>query len=55
MTDINEMLKYYETNKDFKRYVDECVKAYGKDVTHMLQQGITESYYRYLKENDKTS
>ena len=54
MTNLNAMIKYYETNKDFKRYVDECVKTYGKDVNHMLQQGITEQYYLYLKENDKS-
>ena len=53
MVDKNEMLKYYESNSDFKRYVDECVKTYGKDVDHMLQQGITEQYYLYLKENEK--
>ena len=53
MTDINEMLLYYESNKDFKRYVDECVKTYGKDVRHMLEQPITREYYQYLKDNEK--
>ncbi len=50
---MNDLIKYYESNKDFKRYVDECVKTYGKDVNHMLQQGITQSYYIYLKENEQ--
>lgn len=50
---IEEMQDYYNTNEDFKRYVDECAKTYGKDVNTMLQQGITESYYLYLKENQK--
>ena len=45
MATKNEMLKFYNENEDFKRYVDECVKAYGKDVDHMLEQGITEQYY----------
>ena len=45
---FNDMLKCYETNKDFKQYVDACVKTYGKDVNHMLQQRITEQYYQYV-------
>ena len=49
MVDLNEMIKFYDTNADFKRYVDECVKTYGKDVHHMLQQGITEQYYLSLQ------
>lgn len=46
----NEMLLFYQSNKDFKKYIDECVKAYGKDVDYMLQTKIAEEYYKYLKE-----
>lgn len=52
MTDINEMLKFYDENIDFKRYVDACVRTYGKDINHMLQQRITEQYYLYLTKKD---
>lgn len=51
MDRLNEMIKFYETNKDFKRYVDKCVKTYGKDVHYMLQQGITEQYYLSLQKD----
>lgn len=50
MASLNELLKFYESNKDFKKYVDECVKTYGKDKNYMLQTRIAESYYDYLKE-----
>lgn len=49
MIDINDMIKFYNNNEDFKRYVDECVKTYGKDVDHMLHQRITEQYYLSLQ------
>lgn len=48
--DKNELLKFYKENKDFKKYIDECVKTYGKDVDYMLQTRIAESYCEYLKE-----
>jgi len=50
MATKNELIKFYENNKDFKKYIDECVKTYGKSVDYMLQTRIAESYYEYLKE-----
>lgn len=51
MATKNEMLKFYNENEDFKNYIDKCVKTYGKDVDHMLEQGITEQYYLSLQKN----
>ena len=50
MSDIvfNDLLKCYETNDDFKKYVDKCVKTYGRDVDYVLRQVITKQYYQYL-------
>ena len=45
---FNDMLKCYETNDDFREYVDKCVKTYGNDINHVLKQPITEQYYQYL-------
>lgn len=50
MATQNELLMFYQSNKDFKKYIDECVKTYGRDVNYMLQTRIAESYYEYLKE-----
>ena len=50
MASKNELLLFYQNNKDFKRYIDECVKTYGKDIDYMLQTRTVESYYEYLKE-----
>lgn len=48
MVDINVLRKFYETNHDFKRYIDECVKTYGHDAEYMLQTRTAEEYYRSL-------
>lgn len=53
MASKNELLLFYQNNKDFKRYIDECVKTYGKDIDYMLQTRTAESYYEYLKEETK--
>lgn len=50
MNKQNEMRLFYQNNKDFKKYIDECVKAYGKDIDYMLQTKMAESYFEYLKE-----
>lgn len=50
MATYNELLKFYYSNEDFKRYIDDCVKTYGKDVSYMLKTKMAESYYEYLKE-----
>lgn len=49
----NEMLKFYNENKDFKEYVDKCVKTYGKDVDYMLSTPIAKEYYEYLRKEKK--
>ena len=49
MEKINELLKFYEQNEDFKTYIDRCVKTYGKDVDFMLRTPIAYEYYKQLK------
>ena len=49
----NVLLLFYQKNDDFKKYIDECVKTYGKDVDYMLRTKIAESYYEYLLEEMK--
>ena len=44
----NEMYQFYLKNQDFKRYIDECVKTYGKDIQYMLSTRIAEEYYKSL-------
>ena len=53
MTDQNELLIFYEKNKDFRDYIDKCVKTYGKDINYMLQTKTAQEYYQYLKEKMK--
>ena len=53
MEKINEMLKFYEQNEDFKDYIDKCVKTYGKDITFMLSTPIAYEYYKQLKGDKK--
>ena len=53
METINEMLKFYENNEDFKNYIDRCVQTYGKDVDFMLRTPIAYEYYKQLKEKTK--
>ena len=51
--DVNELYKFYEENKDYKDYVDKCVKTYGKDVDFMLRTPIAYEYYKQLKGDKK--
>lgn len=51
MEAINELLKFYEQNEDFKSYIDKCVKCYGKTVDFMLHTPIAYEYYKQLREN----
>ena len=53
MEKINELLKFYEQNEDFKTYIDKCVKTYGKDINYMLSTPIAHEYYKQLKEKSK--
>lgn len=42
------MKQYYNENKDFKEYVDKCMKTYGWSLERALLSPITISYYNYL-------
>lgn len=53
MEEINELREFYETNEDYKNYIDKCVKTYGKDVDFMLRTPIAYEYYKQLKEKSK--
>lgn len=46
--DMNDLIKCYESNPDFKSYVDKCVQTYGHDIDYVLHQPITQEYYMYL-------
>ena len=53
MTDkINEMIRFYHSNKDFKRYVDEGIKTYGGDVNSMMRIKTVEAYYKSLQKGE---
>lgn len=43
-----ELVQFYETNADFKRFVDENAKGYGKDPSYILQTQTTREYYKSL-------
>ena len=45
MTDLNTLRKFYQQNREYKRYIDACVKTYGRDVEYMLQTRTAEQYY----------
>lgn len=47
------MDKFYETNKDFKDFVDANARAYGKSVEFMILTPTAKEYAEYLKERDK--
>ena len=44
----NKLIKCYDTNEDFKTYIDKCVKTYGKDVDYMLDTPTAQQYYLYI-------
>ena len=46
---IDNMKAFYQQNKDFRRYIDECAKTYGKTVDYMLATRTAEEYYRSLQ------
>ena len=53
MEKLNEMFKFYCENKDFKEYIDKCVKTYGRDVNFMLSTPIAYEYYKQLRGKEK--
>lgn len=44
----NGMKEYYTTNKDFKEFVDKCMKTYNWSLEKVLESPITKEYYKYL-------
>ena len=40
--------EYYRTNKDFKEFVDKCMKTYNWSLEKALESPITKEYYKYL-------
>ena len=49
MPDFNELYKFYQTNDDFKDYIDKCVETYGKDVDYMLRTKTAEEVYKEMQ------
>lgn len=45
----NEIYKFYQTNEDFKDYIDKCVASYGKDVPYMLETPIAKDVYKEMQ------
>lgn len=45
---LDDLLKAYENNTDFRQYVDKCIKTYGKNIYVTLRQPIILNYYKYL-------
>lgn len=42
------MEEYYKINKDFKEFVDKCMKTYNWSLDRTLESPITKEYYKYL-------
>lgn len=47
------MDKLYESNKDFRDFVDANARTYGKTVEFMLLTPTTKEYAKYLQEQNK--
>ena len=48
MVTIEDMKKCYDSNDDFKQYVDKCSRTYNCTIEDILQRPITSQYYQYL-------
>ena len=46
--ELSELKAYYNTNEDFKRYVDKCMETYNWTLEYALLSPITISYYKYI-------
>ena len=47
------MDKFYETNSDFREFIDANAKSYGKSVEYMINTPTAQEYKKYLLERDK--
>lgn len=43
------MKTFYETNPDFRRFVDANAKAYGKTPEYIMETPTTREYYKSLQ------
>jgi hypothetical protein len=48
MTDL-EMMMFYDSNKDFKRFVDANAKAYRKSPAYIMDTPTAREYYQSLQ------
>lgn len=48
MTDL-EMMMFYDSNPDFKRFVDANAKAYHKSAAYIMNTPTTRAYYESLQ------
>ena len=47
------MDKFYETNSDFREFVDANARSYGKSAEFMAATPTAQEYKKYLMERDK--
>ena len=45
---MKQMIEFYHSNADFKRFVDMNAASYNKDVNFVLAMPITQEYYKSL-------
>ena len=45
---IEDMMDYYNNNKDFKEYIDKLMHTYGWELERALESPITKEYYKYI-------
>lgn len=48
MVDL-DILWFYDNNADFKRYVDQNAKTYGKSPAYIMDTPTAREYYRSLQ------
>ena len=49
----NELQELYETDKDFKRYVDERCRNHSMSPAEVFEFNILKEYAKYIKEAKK--
>jgi len=46
---FEKMRNFYDTNADFRRYIDDNAKGYGKDPSYILQTQTAREYYKSMQ------
>ena len=46
---MSELKDFYNSNADFKEFVDKCMRTYSWTLEYALSSPITKNYYNYLK------